>query len=631
MQISKSLFPVGNTFKAVSKLNASLQQLQMQLASGEKAQTLSELGNDRVFDLTLRSRISRLDAFGTNIDTSQLRIDFLDNAVTRLNEIEADVRGDFSASGIGANGISLASATQTSRARLDEILSILNSDLNGRQMFAGNQTDSKPVVTTDMLLNGDGTHAGLKQLISERKRADAGGLTALGDATNGHGRIDIDLIQLSSSIPGAPNEVQIAESAIANGPTVTGIATTLANAASVTVAPVGGAPAPATVTFAGAPDLIADGDQITVSVQRPGGAIEPYTFTAVTTLTVPPVEGEFLIAPGDENATAANFNAAFANVFHADSVTVAEDGAHAFGIKLTGASTNSNDLTITTQTAVQPNALQIKVDTLPQVGDTITINYALPDGSTSQFEIKAVTTSPPERGEFTIGADADATAASIAAAITTQLDYVRDTDLSAISADMATSNMIAANGETAMRVDGSLGFANATAMMVADPADTVIWYTGQSTTGSARQTAAARVDESTIAYYGVLGNEQGITELIRATAVMAAETFSAGTTSDSDRYQTLAQKQVVRLAEVNNGASGSLEVIALELGLAEATIGHAKERHATYGSQLETMLSDIESVDLNEVAMQLLSVRTNLEASYQTMSRLADLRLVNYL
>ncbi|MBU1176569.1 MAG: hypothetical protein KKH72_14295 [Alphaproteobacteria bacterium] len=632
MQISRSLFPVGGAYKSVQSLNQVLQKLQVQLATQEKAATLSELGTDRVFDLTLRSRLSRLEAFGTNIDTTTLRLDFLDNAVTRLNEIEGEVRGDLSAGGIGSDGISLASATQTSYARLDEVLAILNSDLNGRQMFAGNRTDSRPVVNTDLLLDGDGTHAGLKQLISERKRADAGGLTALGDMTNGHGRVDIDQIQLGAAIPGALNEVVISESATPNGPSVTGVATTLANPASVTVTPAGGAPAPATVAFAGGADLIADGDQLTVNVQRPGGLVEPYTFTAVTTLSVPPVAGEFAIVAGDENATAANFNAAFADVFQADTVTVAEDGAHAFGIKLNGISTDSSDLTVTAQTTTQPHALQIRVDSLPQEGETITVNYALPDGSTGSFEIAAVTTTPAQRGEFTIGADTDATAANIATAIATQFDHLRDTDLAAVSADLAAESMIAANGETPMRVvDPGTGFADAVAMGVADPANTVIWYSGQSTTGSARQTASARVDESTTAYYGVLGNEQGIAELVRATAVMAAESFSTSVTSDSDRFQALAQRQVVRLAEMNNGTSGSIEVIALELGLAQATVGSASERHATYGAQLETMLSEIESVDINEVAMQLLAVRTNLEASYQTMARLADLQLVNFM
>ena len=626
MQVSNSLFPVSGAYKSVKSLTSMLEKLQVQLATQEKASTLSELGSDRVFDLTLRARLSRLDAFSTNIDTANLRLDFLDNSVTRLNELESDVRGDLSVSGIGSDGISLASVTETSYARLDEVLTILNGDLNGRYMFSGNSTDSKPVVTADTLINGDGTHAGLKQIIAERKLADAGG-------ANGHGRVDVDQIQLSAGIPGAANEVVISESATANGPTVTGVATTLSDPAALTVSPAGGTPAPATLSFTGAPDLT-DGDQITVSVQRPGGAVEDYTFAAVTTLSSPAVAGEFQIVAGDADATAANFNAAFSGVFHDNTVTVAEDNVHPFGIKLTGASTTSSDISIVQQTAAQPNALQFRVDSLPQEGDKVSISYTLPDDRSKiyTFELTATTDSPAGEGAFTIGADTDATAANLSQAIADQLDTIVATDLAAASADVAAESLIAANGETATRVvDPGTGFENATAIAAADPNDTVIWYSGQSTTGSARQTATIRVDESTTASYGVLGNEIGFTELVRATAVMAAETFSTGVTTDSDRYQALAQKQVERLAEANNSKKGSIEVVALELGLAQATVGSADERHANYSSQLETMLADIESVDIEEVAMQLLTVRTNLEASYQTMSRLSELSLVNYM
>ena len=631
MQVSKSMFPVGTAFNSVRNLNDALQKLQVQLATQEKAATLSEFGSDRVFDLTLRSRLSRLDGFNTNIGTSELRLSFLDHSISRLDEIEADARGDFSVNGVGSNGINMAAVSATSYARLDEILTILNGDLNGRYMFGGNQTDARPVVTADTLINGDGNHAGLKQIISERKRADAGGLTAFGDATNGHGRVDIDQIQLSAAIPGVGNEVVISESATPNGPTVDGVSTTLANPASVSVSPAGGSPAPATITFAGGADLIADGDQITVNVQRPGGAVEPVTFTARTTLSAPPVAGEFEIAAGDENTTAANFNAAFAGAFSDNTVTIAEDGIHEFGIKLQRVSDTSAGISTVAQTATQPRSLQIRVDALPQEGETITVNYSLPEDDTVySFEIEATTTSPAELGKFEIGADADATAANIATAITKQLDHVRDTDLAAASANIATEDMIVANGETARRVaDPGTGFADAVSFDN-DPADMVTWYTGQSS-AMPRQTAAARVDESTTAHYGVQGNEIGITDLIRSTAVMAAESFSANTDGDPDRYQALAQKQMTRLAESNNSKNGSIEVIALELGLAQTTVGSAKERHASYSAQLETMLSEIESVDINEVAMQLLTVRTNLEASYQTMSRLADLRLVNYL
>ena len=623
MQVTKTLFPVSGAYKSVQGLSAQMEKLQVQLATQQKASTLSELGNDRVFDLTLRSRLSRLDAFSTNINTTQLRLEFLNNSISRLDELESDVRGDLSASGVGSDGIYMATATQTAYSRLDEVLTILNGDLNGRYMFGGNVTDKKPVVTASVLLNGTGSKAGLKQIISERKLADFGGLTGLG-------RLDLDQIQLSASA-GAANEAIISESATANGPVISGVTTTALNPASVTISPAGGTPGPASVVFADAPDLIADGEQVTMNVTQPNGDVEAYTFTAVTGTPANP--GEFQIGV-DGAETATNFLAAFSDHFHGNSVTLAEDGAHGFGIKLTGMQTTSAGISTFEQTATQPRVLQMRVVSQPQAGDTITINVTYPDNTEGQIVLTATTDSPPGDGEFEIGADVDATAANISAALTSQLENIRDTELSAASANKATEDLITLGGNPPRRVDGP-PFETATGMIdgitEGPSANTVMWYTGQSTTGSARQTASARVDESTTAYYGVLGNEQGLADLVRASAVMAASTFSTSSTEDADRYQKLAIRQVTRLSDTNNAQSGAIEVIALELGLAQATVGSAEERHASYSAQLETMLSEIESVDINEVAMQLLTVRTNLEASYQTMSRLSELSLVNYM
>ncbi len=626
MKITNSLFPIGGAYPYVKQLNQSLQKLQVQLATQEKAQTLSELGSNRVYDLTLRSRLSRLDAFKANIDTATLRLDFLDNSVNRLIEIQSDSRGSLSASGVGEDGIEIASASEIAYNRLDEITAILNGDLNGRYMFAGNQTDAEPVVTADILINGDGSRAGLKTMISERKRADAGGLTAYGDASNGIGRLTINQIQLSAT-NGAPGDVVISESVTPNGPALTDVdATGMTNVAAPPLAV--GPPASTTVTFAGQPN---PGETLTVTVQQPGGTPQPMIFTAVAGTPANP--GEFQIG-ADANATAANFQAAFGGMFQANSVTLAEDGVHDYGIKLDGATTDSLGISIAAQTTAQPHALQITVDAQPAEGQKLKISYTLPDGTKSSFELVATTSSPPGRGEFEIGADADATAANIGTAMATQLDYVRQTDLAAASANKATEQFITTDGSPPMRVDGP-PFDTATAEIagtIANNKNTVQWYTGQSAAGNAaRQTVGARVDESTTAYFGVLGNEAGIADLIRANAVMAAETFSANEVGGADRYQATATRQVSRIAAANNGRSGSLNVISLELGLSRAKVGSTSERHAAYSGQLETMLSEVEAVDVNEVAMQLLAVRTNLEASYQTMSRLSSLTLVNYM
>ena len=624
MNITKSLFPVGGAYPYVKKLNESLQKLQVQLATQQKASTLSELGSERVFDLSLRSRLSRLDAFKANVDTTNLRLDFLDNSISRLNEIEGDTRGSLNTSGVGADSINIVSASETAYNRLDEIMAILNGDLNGRYMFAGQKTDSEPVVSANVLINGKGTQAGLKTVLAERKQADLG-------SDSNIGRLVIDQTPLTSAM-GASNEVVLSDSVTPTDPTIASVTTNSASfTGNITQVPNGGTPATTTVAFGGVPS---PGETVTVRMQYPGSTTTAdFTFTAVSGAPTKP--GEFQIG-ADADQTAANFKGAFDEVFHDSSVTLTEDGAHPFGVKLTGATTDSAGISLRQQVATQPASVQVRVDAQPAEGEKITISYALPDGSEGKFDMVATHDDPPARGQFLIdpGGDTNVTAANIGSAITEQLKYLRDTDLSGASASRATEQFVTTDGSTPMRVDpGGGDLAHATAEIAGTTQNTVTWYKGQ-VAANARATASARVDESTVANYGVLANEQGIADLIRANAVMAAETFSADPSVEpngADRYQATAKRQVTRLATTNNTHNGSLDVIALELGLSRVTVGSASDRHASYGSQLETMLSDVESVDVNEVAMQLLTIRTNLEASYQTMSTLSQLSLVNYM
>jgi flagellin-like hook-associated protein FlgL len=69
----------------------------------------------------------------------------------------------------------------------------------------------------------------------------------------------------------------------------------------------------------------------------------------------------------------------------------------------------------------------------------------------------------------------------------------------------------------------------------------------------------------------------------------------------------------------------------MELGLAASTVNTVKERHTQYNAQLATMLAEIETAPREEIAMMLLTLQTQLQASYQATSMASQLSLVNYL
>ena len=65
--------------------------------------------------------------------------------------------------------------TQESAASaLDQIVSLLNTQVGNNYIFSGSAVNQPAVASTDAILNGNGAQAGLKQLISQRQQADLG-------------------------------------------------------------------------------------------------------------------------------------------------------------------------------------------------------------------------------------------------------------------------------------------------------------------------------------------------------------------------------------------------------------------------------------------------------------------------
>lgn len=499
MIVNKTQFPMGASFQSVSNLHNQFEQLQLQLATGKKFQTLSEFGNDRSFDLTVRSRLQRLEGYQANIQPVQLRLDFYDQILTRLDSLEAEARSNASPGGYGTDGVNLASAPNQAKSQMAELVSLLNSEVNGRYLFGGSATDAQPVESLDAILDGEGGRDGFRTIAGERQLADAG--------ADGLGRLVID-----------------------------------------------------------------------------------------------------------QTGT---------------SVALDEDGVHPFGFKLSTLSSDSGGITLTSP-AGSPASLGVEFTGPVNAGEHTRIGLTLPDGESLTLTLKAVEGTPENPGEYTIGAtDAD-TAANFVAALETALGLAGSTQLASASVLAAADHFFNGTGETAMRVDGP-PFESATALKVADPADTVIWYTGADAGSGVRQSVTARIDDGVAVEYGVQANESGFTSLMRSLAAMASENFPSGDDTSEKRFDYIAHKQQGRLAESNNGTAGSIEIIMLEMGLALQRVGQTEERQTEYKSQLDGLLATIESAPIEQVAMEITAIQTRLQASYQTMSMISQMSLVNFI
>ena len=197
------------------------------------------------------------------------------------------------------------------------------------------------------------------------------------------------------------------------------------------------------------------------------------------------------------------------------------------------------------------------------------------------------------------------------------------------SAFAAAENFFNGQGQPVLRVDGP-PYDTATGTIAGTTANTMFWYTGEDS-ADPRNTVTARVGEGTTVGYGVQANEMGFTNLIQTLAAIAVQDFPDSDPTSEARYTSMMERNAARLADTKDNNPGSLAAITVELGLAQSTTGAISERHTTHSAQLDNMLQDIETAPTEEIAMEILALKTRLEASYQTTALLSQLSLVNYI
>ncbi|SEP99094.1 Flagellin FlgL [Devosia sp. YR412] len=350
-----------------------------------------------------------------------------------------------------------------------------------------------------------------------------------------------------------------------------------------------------------------------------------------------------------------------------DPVTLQEDGAHPFGFKL---STVSSTAATTAVTVTQPGTTaprNISVDFIanPASGDSISIGLTLPDGTETQVKLTATTETPAPTGSYTIGATPADTALNFQTALGASLGRTGQTDLRAASAFAAANDFFHEDGVPQIPVTAP-GDTKPTSLG-SGAASIVQWYSG-SDNPNPRQSVSTAVDDSSRVNYGMQANESGFLRLIRSQAALAVSTYPSeeqvkadlepvrvaamaqpegplrtAALADYDKqvqekyrlstgfFDGMASRQQSELSESHNSEKGSIEIVTMDIGLAQKSLENATTRHTNYKAQLENLLSDIETVSKEDVAMEILALQTRLQASYQTTSMVSKLSLVNFI
>ncbi len=268
------------------QMRAKFDDLQRQLGSGQKSATYAGLGIDRGVTVSLNSQLSAINGYNGTIDNVMARINLMNTALGSMIKVSSTVKSAMVQANGVSNGGGAQVAQQTALSSLDQLIGLLNSQAGDRYLFSGRATDQPAVETLDHILNGDGSRAGLKQLISERNQADLG--------SDGLGRLVL-------SAPTATS-VGVDEDSVSPFGFKLGSITT--NVTGATLSGPTGSPASMAIDFSAVPN---PGETVTLRLNLPDGTSENMTLTATT--DSPPGANEFTIGATPTD-TATNFKAA---------------------------------------------------------------------------------------------------------------------------------------------------------------------------------------------------------------------------------------------------------------------------------------------------------------------------------
>lgn len=598
-------------------LKSKLDTLSTQLATQQASDSYGGLGSARTTSLSAHATLSALDGYDSAIDGATTRVKLSTASVTQVATMADEVRSALAASGTLGTAPAVDNSIKIAKSNLDAALDALNQQSAGRYLFGGRETDTAPVASSDQILNGDKTLGldGLKDVIAERKVADGAVSPGKGNLVVGGGAGTVTLSEAANVAgdngKGAANR--------ANFGFVLGKVTS-SNPTAIPLIP--------ERTDAVAPDVKLnfdvqpkDGDVVRVTVNQPDGSQKLVDYTARTT----PTAGTNEFAIGASKAEAETNLTALAGGGVAAAQSASPPG---IGLEFSDGTPASASFAIS--------------DVTPPVdGDTVSVSLILRDGTTTTITLTAkdpastTTSSNP----FMLStnpnpvARRNETAQNLQTALSAALEKSATTTLAASSSTVASRDFFAGSKQVAFaprRYDQDNGG------FVSDPSapasqKTVIWYTGDDTSTDPRKTATVQVDGHRKVGIGAQANEAPIQTVLAGMAALAAESFADPTagTAENTRYQALAERS--RSLLVSDRGAGSIESIASDLSLAAKNMQDATTQNRSTRATLEDTLDGIDTVDTNEVTVQLLALQTQLQASYQITSTLSKLSLVNFL
>src|SRR6202048_2760897 len=274
--------------QSVQNINNQLTNLSTELSTGVKSQTYAGMGVNEGFAVAARAQLSNISAFTTTMTNVNTIISAANTALQSLSQTASSVQSSAAATPQNLTSSGQTIAQQNAASQLSSIVGILNTQVGDRYIFSGSAINTPAVASSDDIMNGTATQAGLKQVIAERQQADVG--------TTGLGRLVITSptatsVKVAEDVAGTPFGLKLSSvSSSLTGATVTGPA---------------GSPAGISIDL-GATNPN-NGDKVSFTFNLPDGSQGSIALTASSATPAP--AGSFAIGV-TTTATAANLNAA---------------------------------------------------------------------------------------------------------------------------------------------------------------------------------------------------------------------------------------------------------------------------------------------------------------------------------
>ena len=594
--ISPSVAPL---IQSTLELKSQLDNLQRQLGTGQKSETYAGLGSQGGIAVSLNSQLAALGSFDSTMTVVGTTINLQQQVLQQVGNVGSSVQTSVAQPSFTLDNTGQTPAQQAAASQLDQVLGLLNTEGGNGYLFSGTSPDKQSVNTTDHILNGYGSQAGLKQVIAERLAADQG--------TGGLCRLLIPVPAPLSTV------VSVSEDA-AGSPFGLKLGSVSSSLTGATVTPAGPPQSYSVDLGATNPN---DGDTISFTFNLPDGTTQ--TLKLQATSSGSPGPNQFSIG-ATSDLTAANLQAALAaGVTEIGKTTLPAASAVAASnnffdqppLRVSGAPATATALVAgTSANTVFWYTGGTTAATLKATGGA-----AITAATAGTFDITSAYINGGSPVAVTV-ANGDSLA-TVVTKINTALGAGSDVQASLSGGQIV---LTGASGNQFTIADAAGNLAGTTA---------ALGFTNGTSSTLIRSAATARVDPATTISYGTQANEQGIRSIVQCIATLAATTYSATDPNASASYTALNQRIYSALA-VPPGVQG-INDIAASLSNAQVIMQATQSQHQQTTNVLTDLLQSIEGVDQNQIGAQILSLQTSLQATLSATARMAQLNLVSYL